>query len=172
VNRSLVTHGILAVALLAACGKSGPRWAKRADQIDMATWVNLCGEERSSSDVAAGGYIKVPFHEEMFWKPSPAHPQPESPRVDCYFQHRVDRPEMRRLYVSVIGRPDELTPALIGRYLALVADFVPASVRPVLEEVARSPEHMVRTSHGFRIENDPLRDSVSAGWSLSVSVAP
>lgn len=168
-----------AASVLGACGSDGPRWAKRADQIDLAAWKAVCGEKHDVHDaepISVDGHTVDPgYHNETFSRPAPGD-MLKPPYVDCTFARGLRGQRLIRAHIDARGRPAELTPELRQRLTALLADLLPPSVHPALHEVASSRGKIRLVSHGFRIiggeEMSGASDDPSVHWTLWVDSRP
>lgn len=156
-----------AAAVLVACGSDGPRWAKRADQIDIARWEAVCGTARDSFDDDTGD---VQFHEEYFSRPSPTQPTPKLPEVQCTLARQVHGQRLLSAGIRVVGTPVQVSPALRSSALALLEDLLPVSVHPTLRDVAASTQLVRKSSHGFDFRGGQVPGAVAGDveWTIAV----
>lgn len=167
-----LTASLLLAALASACGSDGPRWAKRADQIDRARWAAVCGTKHDVFD-DGGPAVDVAYSQESFDRPSPAQPEPRVPLISCTFSRKLKGQTLLRATVHMVGPPDSVTGALGADLVSLLADIVPPSVHDTLGEVATATEIISRRSGGFYFKGgsrDPGLGDVE--WQLEVSSRP
>ena len=156
-----------AAAVLVACGSDGPRWAKRADQIDIARWQEVCGTARDSFDDDTGD---VQFHEEYFSRPSPTQPTPKLPEVQCSFARQIHGQRLLRADIRIVGTPVQVSPALRQSALGLLEELLPTSVHSTLRDVAASTPVVRRASHGFDFRGGEAAGAVAGDieWTIAV----
>lgn len=156
-----------AAVALVACGSDGPRWAKRADQIDIARWQEVCGTARDQFDDDTG---KARFHQEWFARPSSAQPLPKLPEVQCTFTRELHGQGLLRARIRIVGRPEHVSPELRRSALALLEDLLPAAVHPALRDVAGSRLGVRKTSHAFELKGGEAPGAVAGDveWTIAV----
>lgn len=157
-----------------ACSSNGPHWAKRFDQVDLATWVAVCGRQGKGFD---NDTADVPYHFVAFQRPTPEHPETEpiGPMTSCNLSRRLHGQGLLSARVRADGVTQEVTPAFRQRFVALIEELLPAKMHAVLHEVAESKSEIKRRSNGFLIEGGMMemgtdrmwKDSIM--WSLAVS---
>lgn len=156
-----------AAVALVACGSDGPRWAKRADQIDIARWQEVCGTARDQFDDDTG---KARFHQEWFARPSSAQPTPKLPEVQCSFARQVHGQRLLRADIRIVGAPEQVSPALRRSALALLEDLLPTSVHSTLRDVAASTRLVRRSAHRFDFRGGQVPGAVAGEveWTIAV----
>ena len=156
-----------AAVALVACGSDGPRWAKRADQIDIARWEVVCGTARDQFDDDTGN---VRFHEEYLSRPSPTQPTPKLPEVQCTVTRQVHGQRLLSADIRVVGTPAQVSPALRSSALALLEDLLPVSAHPTLRDVAGSTQLVRRSAHGFDFRGGQVPGAVAGEveWTIAV----
>ena len=156
-----------AAVALVACGSDGPRWAKRADQIDIARWEAVCGTARDQFDDDTGN---ARFHQEWFARPSSAQPTPKLPEVQCSFARQLHGQRLLRADIRIVGRPDQVSPALRQSALALLEALLPSNVHSTLRDVAASTQLVRKSSRGFDFRGGEVPGAVAGDveWTIAV----
>lgn len=160
-------------ALVSACGSDGPRWAKRADQIDRARWAAVCGTKHDVFD-ADGPGTDVAYSQETYNRPTAEQPEPRVPLIRCTFARKLKGQTLLRATVRMVGPPDSATGALGADLVSLLADILPLSAHGTLGEVAGATEIISRRSGGFYFKGGTRR-GVAPGdvqWQVEVSSDP